>query len=516
MRVWATLPFALTGALFVIQASGCGTTSEDDPSVAPRFLRFAFDATDNAALGATVEGAIRESEIDLFVPEEVDATALVASFEVTGGEVFVGEAPQSSGLTPNDFRAPVVYELRGERGDARRYIVRVRFGEEPRTTEEEPEHVLPHFYIETDGQAQIESKKTYVPGSLRIDGGDEYEDFTGSMKIRGRGNSTWEQPKKPYRIKLEEKASVLGLPAEKNWVLLANYLDSSLMGNAIAMKAGQLLELPFTHHMIPVDVTFNGEYLGNYMLTEHKEVTPNRINIGADGVLLELDQNFDEDYQFRSAGYTLPVMVQHPDLGDLPAEEADVAFGAIRSEFEALESLLVQPSFPDNGYRDLLDGRSFAKYVLVYYLSANGELNHPKSVYLYKLPGEPYRMGPIWDFDWAWGYNGTAGSQFSEAREALFWTGEQVRSGTRLFTRVLEDPQVRALVREEWAAFRQNALPGLLGYIDGYAKKIRTSYARDYERWGQGAPKLDAAELSRVITWMNARASYIDEVVSGW
>ena len=159
---------------------------------------------------------------------------------------------------------------------------------------------LPHLYIETENNAVITpdgNKKTYVNASLVLVHGGETEVDT-TMRIRGRGNSTWLYGnlygKKPFRMELDTAQELLGLPAARNWILLANIIDSSLMANAIAFEMAHMLELPFTHTMIPVEVTVNGEYQGNYMLTEHKEVMENRIAIGADGVLFEMDSHFDQ------------------------------------------------------------------------------------------------------------------------------------------------------------------------------------------------------------------------------
>lgn len=80
------------------------------------------------------------------------------------------------------------------------------------------------------------------------------------------------------------------------------------MVNAIAFEAAHLLELPFTHTMIPVDVTGNGEYQRNYMLTEPKEVMKHRINIGEGGMLCEMDSHFHQPpYQFEDAAFELPI-----------------------------------------------------------------------------------------------------------------------------------------------------------------------------------------------------------------
>src|SRR5690606_506515 len=101
-------------------------------------------------------------------------------------------------------------------------------------------------------------------------------------------------------LKLDTKASILGLGAAKDWVLLANYQDYTLMTNAVAMKVGQQLGIPYTNTMIPIDVIINGKLRGNYNLTQQIEIQENRVNIGEDGFILELDNHYDEEFKFRS------------------------------------------------------------------------------------------------------------------------------------------------------------------------------------------------------------------------
>ena len=103
--------------------------------------------------------------------------------------------------------------------------------------------------------------------------------FSGPGRIRGRGNSTWLwYPKKPYRIQLDSKAELLGLKADKDWVLPADYRDPTHLRNTFAFTLGQALELPYTNHSRYVEVTFNNDYIGFYMLTEQVEQGENRVN----------------------------------------------------------------------------------------------------------------------------------------------------------------------------------------------------------------------------------------------
>jgi len=155
---------------------------------------------------------------------------------------------------------------------------------------------------------------------VEIDGKGFYENFADSTRIRGRGNTTWSYPKKPYRLKLDNDGTPFGLAKEKDWVLLANYLDPTHLLNPVAMTIGQMLELPFTNHVVPVTVTLNGQYQGVYTFTEQVERSKTRVNIDKKkGALLELDQYFDEDFKFKSE------QIENNWLGNIPASEKQIS-----------------------------------------------------------------------------------------------------------------------------------------------------------------------------------------------
>ncbi|RYD79642.1 MAG: hypothetical protein EOP53_09330, partial [Sphingobacteriales bacterium] len=126
----------------------------------------------------------------------------------------------------------------------------------------------------TDNKPYVRNAKViwqnhpFFPQDLKIEGKGTYTDVNTTTSIKGRGNSTWGYAKKPYRLKLDSKTSIFGLPKAKNWVLLANYLDPTLMLNSVALKAGQLLSIPYTNSFVPVDVSINGKYMGCYLFTE--------------------------------------------------------------------------------------------------------------------------------------------------------------------------------------------------------------------------------------------------------
>jgi len=362
---------------------------------------------------------------------------------------------------------------------------------------------LAQINFDTNGGVPIVSKDDYVAGVLTVYGQSEYNDLIIDAEIRGRGNSTWTYPKKPYKIKLSSDASILGIAPEKDWVLLANYIDGTHLLNAVGMKIGQLMEMPFTNTIVPVEVTINNEYLGLYMLTEQVEVKTNRVNVGDDGLLLNLDTNYDEEWQFKSDAYDLPVTIKYPKTMD-----AD-KLTAIKSEFELLEALVAHEDFPNNEYLDYIDDVSIAKYLIVYMLTGNEEINHPKSTYIHKTSTGKFTMGPIWDFDWGFAYEGSF-QHFSSFDRPLFWPSS-TSAGTPFFSRLMSDPKIEALIKEHWGVFKADHLSELMHYIDEYAFSTQEAKARDFALWMH-----DDKEVGALKRWLEHRVSYMDGFINSF
>ena len=423
-----------------------------------------------------------------------DHPGLIPTFSSISQSVHINGAVQNEPVSAVNFNGEVVYSLASSKGFKKNYFIKISWNKKV---------AIPHLYITTEGNADITSKNNYLQADISIDGRNIYSDYTGTTRIKGRGNSTWGLPKKPYRLKLDSKASLLGLSTEKDWVLLANYLDGTDMLNAIAMKLGKLLNMPYTNNIIPVELTLNGTYKGLYMFTEQVEAESSRVNTGDEGVLLELDKNFDEPWQFKSASFNLPVMVKYPDV------TSNEELTTIKAQFEQMEALIAAPDFPGNNYLDLIDGGSVADYLIVYMLTDNEEINHPKSTYIYKTSTGKYTMGPIWDFDWAFGYEGS-NTHFSSYSRPLFWSSSSV--GTLFFSRILSDPQIKEMVRQKWSDFKSGKLTELLAFADEYSTLIEGARYYDYQLWKRGGADF-TNEVSNLKTWLNNRVSYLDTYI---
>lgn len=360
---------------------------------------------------------------------------------------------------------------------------------------------FPHISINTIDFSPIVSKTQLSPAKISIQGGKDYADFLGTTQIRGRGNYTWILPKKPYKIKLDNESEMFNLQSEKDWVLLSNYLDGSHMLNAVSMKIGQLLGMPYANHMIPVELTLNGRYQGLYGFTEQIEVKENRVNVGKDGLLLVLDTNYDDQWKFRSNIYNLPVMIKYPAI----ANQAEVL--PIKAQFERLEGLISRSDFPNNNYLDYFDANAMANYYLVYLLTCNEEINHPKSTYIYKTASGKFTMGPIWDFDWAFSYEQNQ-THFINPERPLFWKGSAL--GAKFFSRIMEDPKIKNLVYQKWRDFRADKYDKLDSYILEYSKLIAKARKKDYDNWFRGNADFDV-EIANIRQWFVRRGNYIDK-----
>ena len=140
---------------------------------------------------------------------------------------------------------------------------------------------LPTIYIETFDGNGIYSKEIYEYCRLH------YVDETGtvtsydSVSIRGRGNSTWNMKKKPYKIKFLNKEKFLGkgYAKAKKWTLMANCGDKTLIRNAVTSAMGAFTSLKFNPAYKFVDLVLNGEYMGNYQISDQVDVRPHRVNI---------------------------------------------------------------------------------------------------------------------------------------------------------------------------------------------------------------------------------------------
>lgn len=467
----------------------------------------------NPSLPCDIELALddRTSTFSAVIGEYQRSMNLVATFDVDGADrVEVGGVEQTSGRSSNDFRGDVVYSVFS--GDRRsEYTVRVTNFTG-----------LPVVWIETPGAQAVTSKEEWLTGAtVAIDGAGRFDDMeTSPMSIRGRGNSTWLWPKKPYNIKLDSKSKVLGMPKHRRWCLLANYMDRTLMRNKVAYYLAGQTSLAWTPRCEYAELFLNGEYQGQYLVAEHVKVDKNRVDITemepsdisgeavTGGYLLELDFHFDNVWQWHTAR-NVPFGVKSPDDDKLVPEQLEW----IRTHIATVENTIYGDSFKDpaTGYRRYIDEVSFVDYWLVYELTVNHELGNPGSVFLHKDRGGKIVAGPVWDFDWGtFSYNASPAAQWGLFIQWAWW-----------YDRLFQDEGFRSTAAERWRVLKP-AFMTALDYIDSQREYIALSAERNFSVWtmttdtnGDEKLSFDAA-ADRMREILAERISIIDRELSAW
>ena len=372
---------------------------------------------------------------------------------------------------------------------------------------------VPRIDIDIAGGVMVTSKDYYLEAQITFQGNgvwDDY-DFQSAVKIKGRGNSSWStpsyynDPKNPYRLKFEESVKPFGMKKGKNWNLIAQRQTGSLMTNPIAHKIARMVGMQTANDVIPVELYMNGKYRGSYYFTQKVGMANNSVDFDDESkaVLFELD-SYEEAGQFDSYTYGLPVNIKAPEFGE---DETDLEYYGVRDEFNRFETAVYYKS----KYERFVDMDMLVRYMLVNDLVLNTELGHPKSSFLSRENMEHmasrYTFGPAWDFDWAYGYEGTSSYCTSGATRDLF-SYHSGKSGNRFYSNVLRSSAwVQYRYYRLWEEFIDKHLDELIDFVDDYYAYANGSFVNNSYYWGDGY-NYDT-NVANMKAWLEERAHYI-------
>ncbi|MBO7069240.1 MAG: CotH kinase family protein [Bacteroidaceae bacterium] len=508
------------GRSFTYDLSEVASVSEEAPADFPTFESYKFNNKFNDQLFTDATGEMVEDTV--FVTIAAIGKRLTPSFKVSEEdvEVYAGGVLQESKETRMRFDKDVYYvvtrtgcsmllpEPDTEGGYAMQpygRVVRVHLDWLTDRAE------VPTIYINTsDGQA-ITSKEYFKDAEITIDGHGIFPSMeTTAVQIKGRGNSSWGWPKKPYRLKFANKEKPLGMTKGKSWVLLSNYQTGSLMSNAIGMKAANLMGAAAANHIVPVDLYLNGEYRGNYNFTEKVGLSNNSVDLTDDGAaaLLELDSYYDEatGQKFRSQYYNLPINVKEPDFSEGTSR---ITLQTVETDFNQFMATL----YNGGDLSQHVDVEQLVRFLMVNELICNYELYHPKSTFCYRESFESdtskYVFGPVWDLDWAFGYEGH-GRYYQDNATSDYWSDmpfNEVR-GFMQDIRYKYRP-VGILYQELWEKFMNEDLTELMEFCQDYYDFAHTSFERNRTVWSDGTNY--GQQVAVAANWLETRTNQIWE-----
>ena len=483
--------FSLQSRNMEFQMQSLRFLREDNPSLSSD-VYMVYDHTTK-----TFKGATEDPLADM---------RLVARFESNVPAVVDGEV-QQSGVSVVDFSNEVVYVV----GSAEFKVKLTNFTG------------LPIISINTDDRGAVTSKEVWKSAKITIVGNGLFDDLAETVvNIRGRGNTTWGWPKKPYALKFEKKTSVLGMPKHKRWVLLANAMDKTMLRNRMAFKIAQQTSLAWTPRNEYAEVFLNGKHIGCYLIAEQVKVDKERVNITemttsdnsgealTGGYLFELDFHFDNEYQWRSSR-NIPFAIKSPDEDELTTTQ----FQWAKDYIAEVEEVLYSTDYlsPEKGYVNYIDQQSFVDYWMVYEICLNHELGNPGSVYMYKDRGGKLTAGPVWDFDW-----GTFSYKVSTSAKGRIYL-----DGVLWYGRLFKDRAMKTLAKERWAAIYPRLL-SLVEFIDHEEEYLALSAKRNFALWNpQDTGGVNGDELlpyeeavARLRTIYAERIADLDAAFAAW
>ena len=484
-----------------------------------------------------------KNEITLTIPYLYDFK-LKPTFS-TGGTVTVNGEKIVSG-DEVDFTNPVVFTVTSAQGGSRDYTVKITNTGLPvvvvnQSTSGDFSKVSKDFWQGLAGNYRnkfvdfwIRGKKTdwVEDDQITIYNPDGTVDCSVAGGVRLRGNTTQDYPKKAFAVKFNDKKSVLGMPAHKRWVLLANWLDHSMIRNTVAFDIAHVIEyawrenstigegIPWTVHGQNVELVVISQkdkkayHVGNYFLCEQIKIDENRVNIasekGADtgtdyklyGHLFEVDNNLDEDSQFETAK-GVPFMFK--DV------VSNTILEAVKSKIQGIETNIYNGKY-DEVFKNL-DINSVVDQWLIWELTLNREYGDPRSVYMYMDGDGMLKAGSVWDFDRGTFQNQENAKNYGNSdrvkpdNEWMCWRTSD-SDNYIWYKELIKSPTFQAKVKERWTVIKPY-LEMVVSQIDYYGQTLAVSYSYDSAMWPTNKADVQAWK-SGFSDWSG------DEQISDW
>lgn len=346
---------------------------------------------------------------------------------------------------------------------------------------------LPVIDIDTENGASIDSKTEYVSCKVSVTNTDvEYLIDSAPCDIRGRGNTTWNQPswwtcpKKSYRLSFDDPIDLFGNGSATDWTLIANYFDQSLCRNLFAYAVADTIDAPYTTSAQCAVVYLNGTYQGVYLVCEQVEIGPDRVG------------ETDKDYSVpESSGYLLEQFINNWDGKEgeqgtdyLTVDGMNFSISGTnnptwtQANFDYIDQYMQDTwnAISSGTWSEVeryVDTVSFARTYVVQELFHNRDIPGA-SVYMYKEPSGKLVSGPVWDFDNSSG-NGTG---LDNMDPDTLWAGEV----NRWYKTLLGYDQFRTLVGEVLEQEHDSIVDAVNNQTD-YVFQYRSDFEENFEKW---------------------------------
>lgn len=355
--------------------------------------------------------------------------------------------------------------------------------------------------------------------------------YEGDIMVELQGFTGPSYPKKNYDFDLiapngdKIDTSLLGMPAENDWILKAEYLDHTLIKNTLTYEMSRRMGryAPRTRFC---ELLLDGEYMGVFTLTEKIKRGTNRLDIakleptdisGADltgGYIIEMNINGDpadwvSDYEpinYATCGLDVEFKHVYPKTDEIDPIQHDY----IKSYVDSFEQVLHGNDFlnPETGYRKYISVKSFIDFLITNEFSVNYD-SYGRSTYLYKekiTDGNQLKIGPPWDYDRA----------YADSPEGWVW--EITHQGWPFpfwWSKMWDDPVYRKELACRWFSLRQNTLstPAFMSLIDSLGTQLNEAQARNFTIWNELGGQTHNDQIIGLKSYVTQRLTWIDETL---
>ena len=438
---------------------------------------------------------IGDSAVECRILNITDDKVLIPRFTYQGSVVTINGVEAESGKTQFDFSSPVVLSVITA-SDIKDYEVCVN-----------SYTGLPSVWLETNSHVNVANANQYYGGSIKIINGSRTRAnssvIKASVKIMGISPIRWYRPdyimsnsedlllaKNGYLVKFNNNISLFDEPKGTTWRMMPNLNDLTFIHNQMAFFMGKMSKLDYTPRAHHVDMFMNGRFFGNYVMTERPELTDERMNIGDNGIILNIGSEESGKY-FYGNYLERPVTVMAP--GSPSAETV-----AYANEFViAAENALFSSNFTDasSGWQKYMDMDSFVDWYLINEIAKNQDGAFKTNCLMNLARGGKLKMGPLWDFEEAFGNTSKSTSAEGFVIKNVNW-----------YARLFQDPAFVAKVKERFNYFYENQQT-IISEINANAESLRYSVKEDNYRWNTYADYTS----STVSVWM-AYGSLVDSM----
>lgn len=350
---------------------------------------------------------------------------------------------------------------------------------------EEERLTLPRLYLDTDGK-EVESRTQYLNASISIEGTKrKYQLEETPVRIRGRGNSTWLHfDKKPYKLRFGKKTDLFGMGAAKEWVLLSNSFDETMMRNYLAFSIAEELGMEYSTEFQFVNVFMNGDYIGVYLLCEQTEAGESRVNV-EEAIPAQVDTGYfikgidtiEKDETARDFEVDEVNGLYLGDKGNFRfyikspggSECTDAQYSYISEYVNQVNDAILSKDWET--VCALVDVDSMVKMFLVDEVTLNNDMGY--CFYLYKKAGGKLYFGPPWDYDQSCGGSSWGGTTY---------VGWETGSTHYWYNTLVEIPEFRAAVAAEYKE-HQDFFHELCDFLDKTVEKNHYDIAMNNDLW---------------------------------